>query len=76
MPDQLRPEGVAKTLKKSEFFIARSLGSQLADALRGLEQGRVKPLVDSVYAFEDYQEAFDKLDQRRARGKIAIRVSV
>jgi NADPH:quinone reductase-like Zn-dependent oxidoreductase len=76
MPDRLRPEGTAKQSATSKFFIVQSLGGQLADISRLLEQGRLKPLIDSVYEFDDYQKAFDKLDQRTARGKIVVKVSI
>ncbi|KAK2616297.1 hypothetical protein QQS21_000731 [Conoideocrella luteorostrata] len=76
MPDRLRPEGNTKKLKKSEFFIVKSLGSQLAHIARLVDQGRVKALVDSVYEFEDFQKAFDKLDRRSAKGKIVIKIDV
>lgn len=76
MPDRLRPEGTTKKSATSKFFIVESLGSQLADISRLLEEGRLKPLVDSVYEFNEYQKAFDKLDRRTARGKIVVKVSI
>ncbi|OAQ63672.1 reticulon-4-interacting protein [Pochonia chlamydosporia 170] len=75
-PDRMRPEGNNKKLKKSEFFIVKSLGSQLSEIGRLIEQGRIKALVDSVYDFDDFEAAFTKLDQRTAKGKIVIKVNV
>jgi NADPH:quinone reductase-like Zn-dependent oxidoreductase len=37
--------------------------------------GKVKSVVDSVYEFEDVQQAFEKLQSHRARGKIVIKIS-
>ncbi|GAO16604.1 uncharacterized protein UV8b_01468 [Ustilaginoidea virens] len=76
LPDRMRPAGNTKTLKKSEFFIVESLGAQLAEIAHLVGQGRVRALVDSVYAFEDFQAAFDKLDRRTAKGKIVIKVGM
>ncbi|KAG5984973.1 hypothetical protein E4U55_002380 [Claviceps digitariae] len=75
-PDRMRPKGNTKRLNKSEFFIVKSLGSQLTEIAQLVGQGLIKPLVDSVFEFEDYQKAFDKLDQKSARGKIVIKVAV
>ncbi|KAG6037497.1 hypothetical protein E4U41_005064 [Claviceps citrina] len=69
LPHRMRPEGCAKKLNRSEFFIVKSLGSQLTEIAHLVARGLVRPLVDSVYELEDYQKAFDKLDQRSARGK-------
>ncbi|KAG6006854.1 hypothetical protein E4U21_006661 [Claviceps maximensis] len=76
VPDRMRPKGSVKKLRKSEFFIVKSLGSQLTEITQLVGQGLVKPLVDSVYEFQEYQEAFDKLDRKSARGKIVIKVAV
>ncbi|KAG6077563.1 hypothetical protein E4U16_002167 [Claviceps sp. LM84 group G4] len=76
VPDRSRPQGNTKELKRSEFFIVNSLGSQLTEIAQLLDQGLVKPLVDSVYAFEDYQQAFLKLDRGSAKGKIVIKVAI
>ncbi|KAG6230302.1 hypothetical protein E4U25_007218 [Claviceps purpurea] len=76
VPDRLRPAGNMKELKRSEFFIVNSLGSQMTEIAQLLDQGLVKPLVDSVYAFEDYQQAFLKLGRGSAKGKIVIKVAI
>lgn len=75
MPDRLRPADNTKVLRKSQFFIVQSLGMQLAKIARVMATGCVRPLVDSVYEFEDFQAAFAHLDRRSANGKIVIRVS-
>ncbi|CEJ91077.1 hypothetical protein VHEMI06815 [[Torrubiella] hemipterigena] len=74
-PDRLRPQDGKKALTKSKFFIVQSLGVQLAEIARLLENKTLQPLVDSVYEFDQFQEAFDKLDTRTAGGKIVIQVN-
>lgn len=74
-PIEVRPEGNGKTLKKATFFIMDSLGWQLAELAPYVESGRVRPLVDSVYPFESFAEAFEKVEGRRAKGKVVIRIS-
>lgn len=45
---------------------------QIADWMR---DGKVKPVIDSVFEFDDAVKAFEKLRTNRAKGKIVIRVS-
>jgi len=36
--------------------------------------GKVKPVIDSVYKFDDVYSAYDKLMTEHARGKVVIEV--
>lgn len=75
-PDMVKPEGYTKTPADSVFFIVEPLGSQLADIARLIDAGGFKPLVDSVMVFEEFQQAFDKVESRRTSGKVVIKVSI
>lgn len=37
-------------------------------------EGKLKPLVDSVYEFEDVLSAYERLMTSRARGKVVVKV--
>ena len=37
--------------------------------------GKVKPVIDSVYKFDEVYSAYDKLMTKRARGKVVIEVA-
>ena len=50
-------------------------GEQLAEIARLLGEGRCKPVVDSVWDFEDYGKAFERLDGGHAKGKVVIKVA-
>ncbi|KAI0735098.1 NAD-P-binding protein [Earliella scabrosa] len=39
-----------------------------------VEEGKVKPLVDSVFAFEDVPKAYERLLTSRATGKVVVKV--
>ena len=39
-----------------------------------MQEGKVKPVVERVYAFSDVAEAFRHLDEGHARGKLVVRV--
>lgn len=75
-PDMAKPEGYKKTPADSVFFIVDPLGSQLADIARLIDAGEFKPLVDSEMEFEQFQEAFDKVEGRKTSGKVIIKVSI
>lgn len=50
-------------------------GGQLAEISRLLDEGQCKAVVDSVWDFEDYEGAFERLDGGHARGKVVIKLS-
>jgi len=71
-----KPEGNKKSLQKGGFFIVKSLGSQLAEIAKLVEAGKARPLVDDTkFGFDQFAEAFDLVESRRARGKVVINVS-
>ncbi|KAK5655734.1 hypothetical protein OQA88_5271 [Cercophora sp. LCS_1] len=74
-PDIVKPEGLAKKAEKSLFFIVKPLGSNLAEIGELIALGKVKPVVDSVWEFDDFEKAFARLESGHAKGKIVIKVS-
>jgi NADPH:quinone reductase-like Zn-dependent oxidoreductase len=59
---------------KNHWFIMEARGKDLADVGRLLQEGKVKPIVDSVWELEQYKQAFAKLDGGHARGKILLKL--
>jgi NADPH:quinone reductase-like Zn-dependent oxidoreductase len=57
------------------FFIVEPDGVQLEGITRLIEEGRIRTVVDSVWAFKDFGKAFEKVESGRARGKVVIDVS-
>ncbi|KXX82647.1 Reticulon-4-interacting protein 1, mitochondrial [Madurella mycetomatis] len=74
-PDVGKPAGLNKTLSKGLFFIVEPLGSNLARIGELIEVGRLRPTIDSVWEFADFEKAFERLDSGHAKGKIIIKVS-
>lgn len=74
-PVACKPGGMEKTLKTAEWFLVEPKGSQLALIARLLEEGKCSTLVDSAVELEDFQAAFDKVEERKARGKVVIKVA-
>ncbi|KAJ9158211.1 hypothetical protein NKR19_g3588 [Coniochaeta hoffmannii] len=50
-------------------------GTDLAETGELLEAGKVRPLVDSVWALEQFEQAFGRVDSGKARGQVVIKVS-
>ncbi len=53
-------------------FLTDSNGAQLAGIAQLVDDGWIKPVIDSVFPFEDLQGAFARLATGRARGKIIL----
>jgi len=47
----------------------------LTEIAQMIVDGKVKPVIDSVYKFDDVYSAYDKLMTERARGKVVIEVA-
>lgn len=73
-PDAVRPAGLEKEVEKSVFFIVEPSGSNLAEIAELIGAGKVRPVVDSVWPFEEFEKAFEKLEGGHAQGKIVIKV--
>ena len=70
---ETKPPGFDRDVKDL-FFIMRPDGKQLAEIAKLLDKSECRPILDSVWDLEDYEKAFQKLDEGHARGKIVIRV--
>lgn len=71
---ETKPSGFDREVKDL-FFIMRPDGQQLAEIAKLLEKSECQPILDSVWDLEEYEKAFQKLDEGHARGKIVIRVN-
>lgn len=75
-PDRVKPASEADIkLAKSTWFLVKPRGVDLGEITKIIEAGLAKPWIDSVVQFEDYQKAFEKVERRHAKGKVAIRVT-
>ena len=73
VPEEKKPFGLEKGTR-SLFFIMTPRGEHLMEISKLLEEGKVKPVVDSVWRLADYVKVFDRCDEGHARGKIVIEV--
>lgn len=63
-----------KKLAKATWFLVEPLGRNLDDVSGLIDAGKVRPLVDSVWEFEEYEKAFSKIEEGHARGKVVIKI--
>jgi len=56
------------------FLFARPDGAQLAEIGKLLETGRIQPVIDKVFPFEQAREALAYLAQGHAKGKVVVRM--
>ncbi|KAL6702439.1 hypothetical protein ACN47E_001851 [Coniothyrium glycines] len=56
------------------FGLASTNFQDLTNLMELVVRGKVKPLIDEVFAFENVPEAYRKLKQGRAKGKVIVRV--
>lgn len=56
------------------FLFVRPEGKQLADIGTLLDSGRIRPVIDRVFAFEQAREALVYLAQGRAKGKVVVSI--
>jgi NADPH:quinone reductase-like Zn-dependent oxidoreductase len=56
------------------FGLAATNFDEFMQLGRMVEEGKVKPVVDEVFAFEDANRAYEKLKRGRAKGKIVVRI--
>lgn len=71
--EETKPAGFERDVRNL-FFIMKPKGEQLAEIAKLLEESECRPILDSVWALEEYEKAFQKLDEGHARGKIVIKI--
>lgn len=69
---------IKRLAKKREvtysFLFERPDGNQLAEIGELLKAGRIRPVIDKVFPFEQAKEALEYLAQGRSRGKVVVKV--
>jgi NADPH:quinone reductase-like Zn-dependent oxidoreductase len=56
------------------FGMAATNFEHFTEVAKLLAEGRVKPVIDEVFAFENVQDAYRKLKTGRAKGKLVVRI--
>ena len=74
-PDEKKPAGLVIKDVKSLFFIMEPNGEQLSKITALLEEGKCRPILDSVWGLEDFEKAYARVDGGHAKGKVVLRIS-
>ncbi|KAL7792045.1 NAD(P)-binding protein [Trichoderma ceciliae] len=75
-PDEVKPESVKKNLAKSTWYLMDCKGDDLKEIADFIDARGLKPQIDSVVEFEEFQAAYDKVEQKRAKGKVVIKIDI
>lgn len=59
---------------KFQFLFMRGDGKQLAEITKLIEAGIIKPVIDTVFPFEQTNEALDYVETGRSKGKVVVKV--
>lgn len=57
-----------------EFIFMRGDGNQLSKITDLIESGKIRPVLDKIFPFEQTNEALAYIESGRAKGKIVIKV--
>lgn len=73
-PAEAKPESTTKTLQEAKWFLVEPNGKHLQSISKLIEDGKCSTKIDSAVDLVDYQIAFDKVESKRAKGKVVIKV--
>lgn len=74
-PNDKKPESVQKTMAVAKWFLVEAKGSQLERIAKLMGEGKCVTKVDSAVEFQDFNTAFQKVEQKKATGKVVIKVA-
>ncbi|KAL3470558.1 zinc-binding dehydrogenase-domain-containing protein [Aspergillus californicus] len=71
-PGERRPVGLDLPDAVAKFFIMSPSGKDLEEVTKLIEAGECWPVVDSVWALEQFEHGYARLDSGHARGKVVF----
>ncbi|KAK9476449.1 hypothetical protein V1514DRAFT_285286 [Lipomyces japonicus] len=75
-PRQACPDGYKGKGVRDVFFVMSPNKKHLEMITKLVEQGICRPMVDSIWPLEQFKEAFTRLDNGHARGKIILSLTL
>ncbi|KAL5393972.1 hypothetical protein PMIN02_005401 [Paraphaeosphaeria minitans] len=60
--------------RKYQFLSLKPNHEQLAQIGKWIDEGKVKPVIDSTWEYDDAPRAFERLKTQRAKGKVIVHV--
>ncbi|KAL4907244.1 hypothetical protein BDW74DRAFT_148785 [Aspergillus multicolor] len=71
-PEKKKPEGLEVKGVTDKFFIMTPSGKDLEEISKLIEEGKAWPVVDSVWALEQFEHGYARLESGHARGKVVF----
>ncbi|GAA5942609.1 hypothetical protein JCM3775_003655 [Rhodotorula graminis] len=71
----LRPKMLGGVPRKYTFGMMTTDRKELEEMAALIGEGKLRPIVDSVFAFEDALKAYERQMSNRAKGKVVVKVS-
>ncbi|GAA5898782.1 hypothetical protein JCM8208_005394 [Rhodotorula glutinis] len=71
----LRPKMLGGVPRKYTFGMMTTDKKELEEMAALIGEGKLRPIVDSVFSFEDALKAYERQMSNRAKGKVVVRVS-
>ena len=68
------PPAALSERAEARYFIVEPNRDQLTELTRLVDEGAVKPLIDSVFPLAEARSAFERVMERGKRGKVVLRV--
>lgn len=62
------------TTLENALFNSTGCGEQLRIIANFIKTGKIKPIIDRVFPFEDTQKAMEYAESGRAKGKIILKI--
>jgi NADPH:quinone reductase-like Zn-dependent oxidoreductase len=70
--------GIRKKANKLQvdysFLFMKSNGKQLTELTKLVESGKIKPIIDKIFPFEQTNEALEYVESGRAKGKVVVKI--
>ncbi|MEM7182323.1 MAG: NAD(P)-dependent alcohol dehydrogenase [Spirochaetota bacterium] len=63
------------TKKTKSLLVPRGNHQKLSQIAKWVEEEKLQVLVDSLYNFSEYQQAFDRLQEKGRRGRIVLKIN-
>ncbi|EIW64614.1 NAD-P-binding protein [Trametes versicolor FP-101664 SS1] len=70
----LRPSFLGGVKRKWKLVAVKPVAEDLKGFAKLVEEGKVRPVVDSVHAFEQVLKAYERILTKRATGKVVVKV--
>ncbi|KAF2676168.1 reticulon-4-interacting protein 1, mitochondrial precursor [Lentithecium fluviatile CBS 122367] len=60
--------------RRYRLFLAKNDTEGLAQIGRWMQEGKIRPVIDSVFEFEEVPQAFERLKSHHSKGKVIVHV--